>query len=239
MNASLTDHYIKTHGGWHPDLDWVYNALNSPPADTPLDNSQPIPPDDLSDAPSNPLDSPSHSFLTSLATRYSDLEDPPNSGYKSNISMTELEPQSPPPEHTDLPPSPPEDLEQIQALVDRWEAKYAHLLLPVVQCPPYLEGHNIFLPLPLLTYDKPDEEEDRVVYDCESYPDSLPDLNPVSDLEDEDEEELVSANPVLEDNLKFNFTDQHNLQGRITSPSLTRLHVHHICYIDLPPHSQP
>ncbi|KDQ62221.1 hypothetical protein JAAARDRAFT_189570 [Jaapia argillacea MUCL 33604] len=56
-NASLIDRCVKTHRGWHPDLDWVYNVLNSP-ANTPLDESQPILPEDLSDAPTNPLNSP-------------------------------------------------------------------------------------------------------------------------------------------------------------------------------------
>ncbi|KDQ62222.1 hypothetical protein JAAARDRAFT_189571 [Jaapia argillacea MUCL 33604] len=225
--------------------------------------------------------------------------------------MPELELQSPPPEHTNLPPFPPEDWEQIRASVDCWEAKYAHLLPPVIQCPPYSEGHIIcmmppgpfpeddnpttpfwlsgfddkpqdfrqqagsrvrpdpdsvshhsspsltpellstidkpeasltvpsssskldyplkpedwkeghlldsrwesdklsdpftdqeVLPVPLSPYDKPDKENDGVIYDYVSYPDSLPDLNPVSDLEDKDEDEPVSTNPVFEEDLK-------------------------------------
>ncbi|KDQ49409.1 hypothetical protein JAAARDRAFT_200890 [Jaapia argillacea MUCL 33604] len=209
-----------------------------------------IPPEDLIDDTN-----------ASLADHYIKTHrDPPNSGYELNISTAEPEPQSPPLQHTDFPPSPPEDLEQIRASVDRWEAKYAHLLPPVIQRPPYSEGHIICmmppgpfleddnhttpswlsgsddeppdfqqqagshpskptewdeghlpdsrwesndlsdpfddqeaLPLPSSPYDEPNEENDGVVYDYELYPDSLPDLNPVLDSEDKDEDEPVCS----------------------------------------------
>ncbi|KDQ55054.1 hypothetical protein JAAARDRAFT_195935 [Jaapia argillacea MUCL 33604] len=49
------------------------------------------------------------------------------------------------------------------------------------------------LPLPSSPYNEPDKENNGVVYDYELYPDSLPDLNPVSDSEDEDEDEPVCS----------------------------------------------
>ncbi|KDQ63993.1 hypothetical protein JAAARDRAFT_187379 [Jaapia argillacea MUCL 33604] len=34
MDSSLAEYYLKSHGGWRPDLDWVYNYPLTPTADT-------------------------------------------------------------------------------------------------------------------------------------------------------------------------------------------------------------